>query len=87
MLLSIGRPGIGGWVIVLQHGQTSLRRIVRMTLAYTTNAIESLNMQLRKIIKTRGHFPNDEAAISCSGWHCATCLQSLCATPMTGSPR
>ena len=29
---------------------------------YTTNAIESLNMQLRKIIKTRGHFPNDEAA-------------------------
>jgi transposase-like protein len=29
---------------------------------YTTNAIESLNMQLRKIIKNRGHFPNDEAA-------------------------
>jgi putative transposase len=28
-----------------------------------TNAIESLNMQLRKIIKTRGHFPTDEAAI------------------------
>uniref|UniRef100_UPI0018DDC9FF transposase n=1 Tax=Cupriavidus sp. amp6 TaxID=388051 RepID=UPI0018DDC9FF len=28
-----------------------------------TNAIESLNMQLRKIIKTRGHFPSDEAAI------------------------
>uniref|UniRef100_G2ZUW9 Mutator family transposase n=1 Tax=blood disease bacterium R229 TaxID=741978 RepID=G2ZUW9_9RALS len=30
---------------------------------YTTNTIETLNMQLRKIIKTRGHFPNDEAAI------------------------
>lgn len=29
---------------------------------YTTNAIESLNMQIRKVIKTRGHFPNDEAA-------------------------
>jgi putative transposase len=29
---------------------------------YTTNAIESLNMSLRKIIKNRGHFPNDEAA-------------------------
>jgi len=29
---------------------------------YTTNAIESVNAQLRKIIKTRGHFPNDEAA-------------------------
>jgi transposase-like protein len=29
---------------------------------YTTNAIESINAQLRKIIKTRGHFPNDDAA-------------------------
>jgi putative transposase len=31
-------------------------------LLYTTNAIESLHMRLRKIIKTRGHFPTDEAA-------------------------
>jgi putative transposase len=30
---------------------------------YTTNAIESLNMSLRKIIKTRGSFPNEEAAL------------------------
>ena len=29
---------------------------------YTTNAIESLNMQIRKVIKTCGHFPHDEAA-------------------------
>ncbi len=29
---------------------------------YTTNAIESLNMSLRKIIKTRGSFPNEESA-------------------------
>ncbi|MCK4866730.1 MAG: IS256 family transposase [Alphaproteobacteria bacterium] len=29
---------------------------------YTTNAIESLNMSLRKIIKNRGHFPSDDAA-------------------------
>jgi putative transposase len=29
---------------------------------YTTNAIESLNMSLRKIIKMRGSFPHDEAA-------------------------
>lgn len=34
-----------------------IRRIV-----YTTNAIESIHMRLRKIIKTRGHFPSDEAA-------------------------
>ena len=32
-------------------------------IIYTTNAIESLNYQLRKIIKNRGHFPNDDAAI------------------------
>jgi putative transposase len=30
---------------------------------YTTNAIESLNMSLRKVIKTRGSFPNQEAAM------------------------
>lgn len=31
-------------------------------LVYTTNAIESLHARLRKIIKTRGHFPSDDAA-------------------------
>jgi putative transposase len=30
---------------------------------YTTNAIESINFQLRKVTKNRGHFPNDDAAI------------------------
>lgn len=35
----------------------AIRKII-----YTTNAIESVNAQLRKIIKTRGHFPNDDAA-------------------------
>ncbi|HEY0698174.1 MAG TPA: IS256 family transposase, partial [Micromonospora sp.] len=30
---------------------------------YTTNSIESLNYQLRKIIKNRGHFPNDTAVV------------------------
>ena len=35
-----------------------LRRIV-----YTTNAIESINFQLRKITKTRGHFPDKDAAM------------------------
>jgi len=32
-------------------------------IIYTTNAIESLNYQLRKIIKNRGHFPSDNAVI------------------------
>ncbi len=30
---------------------------------YTTNSIEAVNRQLRKIIKTRGHFPTEDAAI------------------------
>jgi putative transposase len=32
-------------------------------VVYTTNAIESLNFQLRKITKNRGHFPTEDAAI------------------------
>jgi len=35
-----------------------IRRII-----YTTNSVESLHMQIRKTIKTRGHFPNDDAAL------------------------
>jgi putative transposase len=34
----------------------AIRKII-----YTTNAIESLNYQLRKVTKTRGHFPTDDA--------------------------
>ena len=30
---------------------------------YTTNAVESLNMSLRKVIKTRGSFPHEEAVL------------------------
>jgi len=35
-----------------------LRRVI-----YTTNSIESLNYQLRKVTKSRGHFPNDAAVV------------------------
>jgi len=35
----------------------SVRRII-----YTTNAIEALNSKLRRAVRTRGHFPNDDAA-------------------------
>ena len=34
-----------------------IRRVI-----YTTNSIESINARLRKIVKTRGHFPSDDAA-------------------------
>jgi putative transposase len=36
----------------------AVRRII-----YTTNAIESLNAKLRRAVRTRGHFPTDEAAL------------------------
>lgn len=36
---------------------TDVRRII-----YTTNAIESLNANVRKAVRVRGHFPSDEAA-------------------------
>lgn len=36
----------------------AVRRIV-----YTTNALENVNRQLRKSVKTRGHFPSDDAAL------------------------
>ena len=35
-----------------------VRRII-----YTTNAIEALNSKLRRAVRARGHFPNDEAAM------------------------
>lgn len=38
--------------------QPEVRKVI-----YTTNMIESINYQLRKISKTRGHFPTDEALI------------------------
>ncbi|MFY9651618.1 MAG: IS256 family transposase [Trebonia sp.] len=37
---------------------SAIRKVI-----YTTNAIESVNFQLRKITKNRGHFPSDDAAI------------------------
>ncbi len=36
----------------------ALRKVI-----YTTNSIESLNYQLRKVTKNRGHFPSDAAAV------------------------
>ncbi|WP_030621477.1 IS256 family transposase, partial [Streptomyces achromogenes] len=39
---------------------TEVRRIVR-----TTNAIESVNARIRRAVKARGHFPNEQAALKC----------------------
>jgi hypothetical protein len=39
---------------------TEIRRIV-----CTTNAIESVNARIRRAVKARGHFPNEQAALEC----------------------
>ncbi len=56
---SIAKSWQANWsrVIPMFGFPEDIRRAV-----YTTNAIESLNMSLRKVIKTRASFPNDEAA-------------------------
>jgi putative transposase len=45
-------------IIPFLNYPAEIRRIL-----YTTNAIESLNFQLRKVIKPKGHFPTDDAVL------------------------
>jgi putative transposase len=45
------------YVIPFLEFPDDVRRVI-----YTTNAIEALNRQLRKAIKTKGSFPNEDAA-------------------------
>jgi transposase-like protein len=54
----IGKSWRANWVRVIPF--LAYPAEIRRAL-YTTNAIESLNMTLRKIIKNRALFPNDEA--------------------------
>lgn len=57
---SIGKMWRRHWtgVVPFFAYPTEIRRSI-----YTTNVVESLNMTLRKVIKTRGSFPNEEAAL------------------------
>lgn len=60
-----------GYPAVVQSWQRNWARIVPFfdypaeirKVIYTTNAIESVNMSLRKVTKNRGSFPNDDALI------------------------
>src|SRR5205085_10247242 len=45
------------YVIPFLAFEPDVRRVI-----YTTNAIEALNRQLRKAVKTKGHFPTEDAA-------------------------
>jgi putative transposase len=55
----ITRAWLDAWehVIPFLAFPPEVRRVI-----YTTNAIEALNRQLRKALKTKGHFPNEDAA-------------------------
>jgi putative transposase len=57
---TIGRLWREHWqqVIPFFEFPADVRRII-----YTTNAVESLHMSLRKVIKTRGSFPSEDAAL------------------------
>jgi putative transposase len=55
----IARSWLANWEKIAPF--LSLPRELRR-LVYTTNRIESLNYQLRKVLKTKGHFPSDDAA-------------------------
>ena len=67
------------WVHVLPFFAfpPEVRRVI-----YTTNAPESVNARVRKIIKTRGHFPTDEAAMKLI-W---LALRNSTATWVRGAP-
>ena len=57
---AIGQAWRRAWehVVPLFAFPPAIRKMI-----YTTNAVESLNRSLRKIIKTRGSFPTDDAAL------------------------
>ena len=57
---SIGKSWEGNWTKIITYFAYpgDIRKAI-----YTTNAIESLNMSLRKIIKNRASFPTDEAVL------------------------
>ena len=56
----IGKSWENNWSKIIPFFAYSMdiRKVI-----YTTNAIESMNMSIRKVIKTKASFPNDEAAL------------------------
>lgn len=56
----IGKSWENNWSKIIPFFAYSMdiRKVI-----YTTNAIESMNMNIRKVIKTKASFPNDEAAL------------------------
>lgn len=57
---TISKQWLGNWerLAVFCNYPAEIRKVI-----YTTNAIESANNGLRRVIKNRGSFPTDEAAV------------------------
>lgn len=57
---AVGRLWRDNWEVFMPFLQfpADIRRVV-----YTTNMIESINYQLRKVTRNRGHFPNERSAL------------------------
>ncbi len=58
----------GNWDNIIPFFQfvPQIRKVI-----YTTNAIESLNMVMRKLTRNRRIFPNDDSALKSLFWPCA----------------
>lgn len=62
---------MGGQTLIAKCGTSAWKQVIPLfafspevrKVIYTTNMIESINYQLRKISKTRGHFPTDDALV------------------------
>jgi hypothetical protein len=54
----LGHGGVRAVARAAGVSETTVRKLL-----YTTNGIESLNYQLRKVTKARGHFPTDDAVV------------------------
>ena len=59
-----GSPPTGSW----RRNWEQLRPFLELPpdlrkLVYTTNAIESLNFQLRKVLRPKGHFPTEDSVL------------------------
>jgi putative transposase len=57
---------LGLWIAHTERAKFWLHVVTELKIRKvicTTNAIESVNMSLRKVTKSRGSFPNDEALI------------------------
>ena len=76
---TIGKMWRRAWTAVIPFFAfpPDVRRVI-----YTTNALESVHARIRKVIKTRGHFPTDDAATKLI-W---LALRNITATWKTAAP-